>query len=907
MNPNPRTATFLFTDLENSTRLWEQFPEAMRLALARHDALMAQAVETQRGRIVKTTGDGLHAVFDSASDGAAAALAAQQALHIETWPEVAGPLKVRMGLHTGECQERDGDFYGTEVNRAARVMGIAHGGQILVSEVTAALIRNALPINASLTNLGEHRLKGLSAPEQIFQLAHPDLPASFPPLNASAAIKDNLPTQLTSFIGREKEIAEIKTALAASRLVTLTGSGGTGKTRLSIEVGTQELDHFADGVWLIELAPLSDEVQIIPALAQIFGLKESPFAPLTALVTDYLRAKKLLLILDNCEHLIEACARLADGLLHQCPWLKILASSREALGIGGEVAYRTPSLAETESTRLFVERARAASSNFSLNDSNTTAVAQICARLDGIPLAIELAAARAKLLTPEQIATRLNDRFRLLVGGSRTALPRQQTLRALIDWSYDLLSAEEQQLLRTASVFAGGWKLEALEAVAANPNTLEHLEQLINKSLVVTEERASEMRYFMLETIRQYAREKLYEAKESALARDRHFDYFRALSEKLWDAFRLQNLSILYSQARDDMENFRAALEWGQENHIEENVRLAANFCGVSNMMGLDAEGLALSIDAVARAKALPPVSGEANLYRQKLLARALFMQGFMGMGVGDLPLVVEALQEAIALCRLTGDKVILGYSLAMYYVATAFTPRPDREAAAQEAYQIFSQEVADDFGLGIAQMNMARIATDKGDDREKEMYFGLVNERIRKRPTSFQAGMLFLGVGMDEKFRGHYAEAKKHFESGLVIFKGVNHQSFQLALRSELGHMNRYLGQLAEAQGIYRETIKDWQGWGNRGAVANQLECFAFLALADEDPQQAIKLLGSAEALREQADSPMTRFERGEYDRSVAQLRAMLPEAEFNALWNEGRALTMEQAVELALERPHA
>ncbi|MDQ3006512.1 MAG: AAA family ATPase, partial [Chloroflexota bacterium] len=694
----------------------------------------------------------------------------------------------------------------------------------------------------------------------------------------------------------------IKALLNSARLVTLTGSGGTGKTRLSIEVGTQELTSFANGVWLIELAPLTDPAQIIPALAQAFGLQELPFKPLANLVTDYLRDKKLLLILDNCEHLIEACARLANDLLHQCAGLKILASSREALGITGEMAYHTPSLAESESTRLFVERARAANPKFTLTESNASSVAQICSRLDGIPLAIELAAARTKLLTADQISARLDDLFRLLVGGSRTALPRQQTLRALIDWSYDLLSEEEKQLLRTASVFMGGWTLDALEAVSEDPNALEHLEGLVNKSLVVTEERENEMRYFLLETIRQYAREKLFEAKGSSAARDRHFVYFDKLSEPMWDAFRSENLSAMVRSAKDEVENFRAALEWGLENHVEENLRLAANFCIVSNILGFVAEGVTIAHDAVERAKTLPSVSADADLRRQKLIARTLFIQGLMGMGTGNMPLVLQVLREAIAVSRITGDKQILGYSLEIYYTATGFIHMPDREEAAREGFHIFSHEINDSFGMGMAYMNMARLAAEKGDESEKEMYFEKLRERIRELPGSFQAGMFFLGMGMDEKVRGNHANAKKHFEDGLIIFKGLSNLNFQLSMRSEIGHVERNAGNLHQARSIYRETIKNWQELGNRGAIANQLECFAFLAIADEEPQRAVKLFSAAEALRDEAQSPMTDYERIEYDQSMAQLRYMLAEADFDSLWADGRSMTMEQAVQLSL-----
>ena len=843
-------------------------------------------------------------MFMTAIDGITSAIAAQRSIQTsEVFKTSEVLLRVRMGLHTGEAELRDGDYYGQSLNRAARIMSIGHGGQVLLSETTAQVVREQLPKEITLLELGEHYLKGLARPEKIYQLLAPELQKEFPPLNSVSTATNNLPVQLTSFVGREKAITEIIGMLNSARLVTLTGSGGTGKTRLSIEVGAQELASFANGVWLIELAPLTNATQIVSALAQVFGLQELPFRTLESQVMDYLRDKKLLLILDNCEHLIEACARLADDLLHQCAGLKILTSSREALGIAGEAAYRTPSLADSESTRLFVERARAINPKFSLTDSNASSVAQICSQLDGIPLAIELAAARAKLLSPEQIAARLDDRFRLLVGGSRTALPRQQTLRALIDWSYDLLSEEEKQLLRTASVFMGGWTLDALEAISEDPNAIEHLEGLVNKSLVVTEARESEMRYFLLETIRQYAREKLFEAKRSSAARDRHFVYFDALSEKMWQAFRSENIIAMINQAKDEGENFRAALAWGLENHVEENVRLAANFCIVSSVLGISVEGVTMANAAVERARALPSVSGDADTHRQQLIARALFMQGMVGLGVGNMPLVLQVLGEAIAISRVTGDKLILGYSLEMYYIATGFIHMPDRDEAAREGFQIFSHEINDRFGLGMATMNMARLSAERGDETEKEMYFGKLREKIRETPETYQAGVFFLGMGIDEKVRGNFATAKKHFEDGLVIFEGLSNLNFQLSLRSELGHIERQTGNLIQARLIYQETIKDWQELGNRPAIAHQLECFGFLAVTEEELQRAAKLFSAAEALREKAQSPMVDYEQIEYDQSVAQLRSMLRAAEFRTLWAEGRSMTVEQAIQLALQ----
>jgi predicted ATPase/class 3 adenylate cyclase len=898
------TVTFLFTDIEGSTRLWQEKPDAMAIAHARHDVILRDAIESNHGYIFQIVGDSFSGAFHNAVDALNTALQAQRSLRsIISDQHSAVVLKVRMGLHTGAAEiQPDGKYEGyATIASCQRVMSVAHGGQVLVSQTTADLLIH-LQDGISLRDMGEHQLKSLRSGLRLYQLVAPDLPQEFPPIQSLNQFPNNLPVQLTSFIGREKEIQEIKSALDTARLVTLTGSGGTGKTRLSQEAGAQLLTNFQHGVWIVELAPLSDETQIIPALAQVFGLQELPFNPLAKLVEDYLRDKKLLLILDNCEHLIAACARLADHLLHQCAGLKILASSREALGIAGEVAYHTPSLGDSESTRLFVDRAHAANSKFSLTDANASSIAQICRRLDGIPLAIELAAARTKLLSAEQIASRLDDMFRLLVGGSRTALPRQQTLRALIDWSYDLLSDEEKRLLQFASVFVGGWTLDALEFIADDPNTLELLEQLVNKSLVVTEEREGEMRYFMLETIRQYGREKLFEAKQAAAARDRHFVYFVELSETLWESFRSERLLPMVSRANDEVENMRAALEWGSENHVEENLRLAANFCVVSSLIGILGEGFEWAGKAVEHAKALPPVEGDADIHRKKLIAKALYTHGMVGMGIGKMPLVLPALKEAIAISHITGDKQMLGYSLEMYYTATAFAYMPDRNEAALEGFRIFSEEIEDSWGLGMGYMNMARLAAERGNESEKEMYFEKLRERMREAPGSYQGAMFHLGMGMDESVRGNYATAKRLFEDGRKIFRQIGSLNFQLVMQSEIGHVERHTGNLSQAKAIYQETIKGWQEIGNRPAIAHQLECFGFLAIADEEPQRAVKLFSAAEALRERIQAPRVEHEQVEFEQSVAQLRPMLPEAEFNALWAEGRSMTMEQAIELAL-----
>jgi predicted ATPase len=419
-------------------------------------------------------------------------------------------------------------------------MSSAHGGQVILSGASAELVRGQLPDDVTLQDMGEHRLKGGVVKERLWQLISPDLRSEFPPLKTLSVFPNNFPVQTTSFVGRERELAQVRGMFTAAHLLTLIGPGGTGKTRLSLQLAAEILPEYADGIWLIELAPISDPALVLQAIAATLEVRENPGIVLLDQVTGYLNGKQLLMVLDNCEHMVETCAYLVNHFISHCPTLKVIASSREALGITGETIFRVPPLnlpeaeqstlervQNSEAVQLFVDRARAIKSNFTLTRHNAPAVAQICRRMDGIPLALELAAARVGLLTPEQIAARLDDRFRLLTGGSRTALPRQQTLRSMIDWSFDLLPVEERTLFCQLSVFVGGWSLEAAEAMCPEANVMELLAQLVNKSLVAVDDQdeINGTRFRMLETIRQYARDRLLETGTIAQIRDRHLEY----------------------------------------------------------------------------------------------------------------------------------------------------------------------------------------------------------------------------------------------------------------------------------------------------------------------------------------------------------------------------------------------
>jgi predicted ATPase/class 3 adenylate cyclase len=575
------TVTFLFSDIEGSTERWERERSAMQSAVQRHDAILREAISAHAGHVFKTVGDAFCAVFTRPEDAVASALDAQRAIDAEDFSQVGG-LSVRIALHTGTSDERDGDYFGPTVNRVARLIAIGHGGQVLVSGITTELVQGTLPSQATLQDLGPHRLKDLTLPEQVYQLLAPGLRKEFPSLRSLGSLPNNLPLQLTSFVGRDREVAEIEALLKKHRVVTLVGSGGVGKTRTSLQVGANLLDGFGDGVWFVELAPIVDENLVPSAVAEVLGLDVSGKSdPLSALVAS-LRSKHLLLIMDNCEHLVAAAARVADAIVRGCPKARILASSRQGLGIAGEATFRMPSLAVPEpgayavvadaarygAVELFVERAQAVDPHFALTDENAAAIGEICRRLDGIALAIELAAARVRMLSPQQLQRRLDERFRILTGGSRTALPRQQTLRALVDWSFDLLGDRERTVFRRTSVFVDGFTLEAANEVCSDQTIDEFeifdtLSSLVDKSLVIADLVGAATRYRLLESTRAYAVERLAEAHERERLSERHLTYYEKLAQRGLAAYNaLQDRGFDTVELHLEMENVRAALGW---------------------------------------------------------------------------------------------------------------------------------------------------------------------------------------------------------------------------------------------------------------------------------------------------------------------------------------------------------
>jgi len=574
------TVTFLFTDLEGSTRLWEVHPEAMRGALARHDEILRAAVEQWDGQVVKTTGDGLHAVFATAGDAMEAARVAQLALASEPWG-ATGPLRVRMGVHTGVAELRGGDYFGSALNRAARVMAIGSGGQVLVSNVTAELVGEALRGEVRLVDLGEYRLRDLSRPERVFQLMGPGLVEEFPTLRSIDVLPTNLPVQLTSFVGRAAEVKSIEDLLGEHRIVTLTGVGGVGKTRLAVQVAAESLDRYPDGVWLVELASI-EAPRVVAVLAAAIGVDLQSGQTVESSLLDVLRTRSLLLVLDNCEHLVREVRRVAEVILRESGGVGLLVTSREGLRVAGEQLFSVPSLDDEAALRLFIERASAVDSTFVLGDRESETVARVCERLDGMPLAIELAAARVAMFSIDDLARRVEQRFRLLTGG-RGGVERHQTLRAAIDWSFDLLEPQERAVFARLSVFAGGCTLEAAEAVlgddeVAADDVLELLSSLIDKSLVVVDRTRSVTRYDMLETIRQYAQERLVDGGADAV-RARHARWYAEFARAAGRGLYSPDEAMWLDRLRGEIDNLEVAVSWAvAADETELAMRIGASF-----------------------------------------------------------------------------------------------------------------------------------------------------------------------------------------------------------------------------------------------------------------------------------------------------------------------------------------
>jgi len=845
----------LFTDIEGSTKLARAHPESWEPARARHHDILKSAIESNNGYVFQTIGDAFCATFHKAGDALKAATKAQQDLQTEKWGDV--PIRVRMGIHTGEGElQEDGQYQGyLALSLVQRIMTAGHGNQTLLSGATENLLRGQLPEDTDLLNMGRHNFKGVPQAVRVFQANAPDLQRDFPPLRTFDILPNNLPTQLTSFIGREKELADVKRLLQDTHMLTLIGPGGAGKTRLSIQAANDVLAQYPnDGVWLVDLAPILDPLLVPRTTAITIGLRNESQRPIIDMLCDYLGKKKMLIILDNCEHLVDACAQMANRILHAASDVQILASSREALSIAGEVTYRVPSLglpdvdnlpsvetlSQYEAVKLFIDRATAAIPNFKVTNENAPALAQICYRLDGIPLAIELAAAKIRVLGVEQIAKRLDDRFKLLTGGSRTAMERHQTLRATIDWSYNLLPPEEQTLFKRLAVFRGGWTLEAAESICGD-NVLDLLEQLISKSLVITDDEHGTSRFHFLETIRQYANEKLVDSGESEDLCDNHLEFFLNLAETAKPhLYRHEQLEWL-AQLDADYENLRAALEiaLGKES-AELSLRLCAALEMYWHIRGYWIEGMNWLTKALKKTEDNPN-PGELLARVQALCADACLAgsEGAIsvyGRATDELERMGQSAKSALELAKKIEDQKLI--TIAEYWSGRHLMRTDEHEKAIpllEESYNSFREldepywEAVSFDALGQSLYRSGKSKFYSTAERRLELARKAGERNFLASLLGLQAALLFVLNRLEESLK--FAEEA----DALCTLVGSPDRPFQV-----LGWHAWLNGNFEQAEGLLMQAHDQFNALGDKNSRSLTLYHLGLMALDQGDLEEA-------------------------------------------------------------------
>ncbi|MBI1851999.1 MAG: adenylate/guanylate cyclase domain-containing protein [Planctomycetes bacterium] len=874
------TVTFLFSDIQGSTQLWERHPEAMKTALARHDALMRRAIEAHGGFVFKTIGDAFCVTFTRATDAMAACLDAQRALQAEPW-ESTGPIRVRMGLHTGATDERDGDYYGPTVNRVARLMSAGHGAQVLVSQMTCELVRDHLPAGATLRDMGEHRLKDLVRPERIWQLLVPDLASEFPALKTLDQRIHNLPVMRSALVGREREVAQVRETLLKRDvgLLTLTGPGGTGKSSLGLQACAELIDEFDDGVFFVALAPITDPALVASTIAQTLGVREVGSQPVLETLKHFLQDKHALLFLDNFEQVV-AAATVVSELLQSCAKLKVLASSRIALRIRGERENPVPPLALPDPKRLpptdvlarvpavalFVQRAQDVKPDFALTNENAEAIADICARLDGLPLAIELAAARVKLLPPAAMRKRLESRLSILTGGARDLPARQQTLRGAIAWSHDLLDEKEKVLFRRVAVFVGGCTLDAATVVAGDVeiDVLDGIGSLVDKSLLRQEESADgDARFSMLQTICEFGRECLKESGEEAATRDRHRDFFLALAGEAEPNLKSAKQREWLERLDFEHDNLRAALDW---SHADASAASLHELRGAGSLWyfwatrGYFAEGRAWLESALARDQSHADArTAESRSLRAKALNALCLVTYFQGGYTRILPIA----DEALAFARDAGDDANTAFALANIGFAANHHGAAARAVEANAEGLALARRIGNRWLTAFA-LNTTAIATQLRGEPSREIW---------KEATS--------------------------------VFKETGDRYWGTYTKIGFGFVTQAEGDFAGSEPSFRESLETARELRNLRGIALSLAGLAGVRAAQGDTLAAARLFCASEALREAIQSPIPRIYGPVHEANEARARAAgasLAAGDFDRAWAEGRAMPLEQAIDLAL-----
>jgi len=931
---SPGVTTLLFTDIEGSTRLWEQEGDRMSRALAEHDALSRAAVERNRGIVVKMTGDGMYAAFGDALDAVNAALVLAQSLDD---PAATNGIsfRVRFGLHLGVVERRDDDLFGSPVNRAARIMKAAHGGQVLLSQAVADHVGTRMPSLACLHDLGGVRLRDLSTTEHVYQLVHPSLRLDFPALRSLEATPNNLPQQVTSFIGRESELAEIKRLLEGTRLLTLLGMGGLGKTRLALQIAADVVEKFPDGVWFVDLAPIKDPSLVPDAIAQVLGVREEPGKPLTQTLCEHVKEHKLLFVLDNCEHLISACASLADALLRGASELRILATSREALHIRGEqtcqvLPLKAPdrtagveSLLRSEAVQLFVERARLQKPGFSLTERDAPAIADLCARLDGIPLALELAAARMRSLSIGEINARLHDRFKLLTGGSRVAIERQQTLRALVSWSYDLLQEREQTLLDRLSVFSGGFDLRAAEVVCgAEPllpdDVLDLLSSLVEKSLVMVEQGDGASRYGLLETIREFAREHLSKrfdllgtirefAHERLVDRDdvaataaRHCDYYLDLAKTAKKELEGPEQAEWTRRLEVELDNLRAAIALALAGGVDPV--LAVKF-EVALMRFRILRGYSTEARKNVRAALVLAGIREPNVAR----AHALYVGGVLATNQSDYAEATSMLTECLDIRRGLGNPRETAAALST--LATLHLQQDDLAQAREydeEAIGIFS-DLGDRVGEAIGLLNLGEIAERQGDFGGAQALFEqclVIARSIRHQELESDCERNLGDLALSA---GDLPAAQARFARSLHVCRDAEDKRGEAIASWRLGKTDTARGEFDSARERLTEALRALQAFEMNSEVLDCLEDYAKLLQLAGHVERAVRAYAATASARDSLGLPQPPHREAEMQTRLEAARADLGETTFEVAWATGRMWALDEAIDHSLASTRA
>jgi predicted ATPase/class 3 adenylate cyclase len=903
------TVTFLFTDLEGSTRRWEAHPQEMKDALARHNAIVHGAVESHGGVVFSTMGDGLAAVFASARDAVRAVLAAQQGLAAQEWGEVTGPLAARMGLLTDEGILGGEHYLNQPLNRCARLMAAGHGGQALVSGATEALVRDDLPAGCGLVDLGEHRLRDLARPVRIFQLAGPGLRAEFPPLRTLETFAGNLPVQLSSFVGREAELAGLAAAMARSALVTVTGPGGVGKTRLTLQAAADQLPSFSDGAWLCELAPAADQETM--AQAALAALRAQPRAGLSVAgsVVEFLRTRSaLLLVLDNCEHLLGPAAALAGDILRGCAGVRIVATSRHPLGVDGEQVFGLRPLplpppeaglaaaGASDAVTLFVQRAAAARGDFALSPSNVAAVSEICRRLDGIPLAIELAAARVAALRPAEIAALLDDRFRLLTRGRADAAARQQTLQATVEWSYALLGEGERRVFDCLGVFPASFDADAAAAVAGADglrqwDVLDGLTALVGQSLVVPEEGPGETsRYRLLETMRAYARQQLAAGKLGRLQRA-HAEYYAAFAEQAGPELTGPAQLEWQRRIRAELDNLQAAVTWAMASGDQARqfaFRIVAALAGMlvsPGTVGLWAEA------CVAQLGTCPP----------GLRAAVLGAAAWSAFYAGDVQLAQRLAEDALAE-PVSSDPIGFDIPRGLLSRTYSLTGQPERGASiAREGRREATERGGSEFVVGFYLAFEAMAWTDAGDHAAARRPAMDAVEAARRFPNPALSAFACYAAAA-AIWIGELQTALTLVEEGLALARaGASDSVFGFAL-SLAGAIRARNGDVPGALAVLQEATVRLAGDGNRLGLGMTLERAAAVLVRLGETEPAAVLAGADSARFALAVAAIYPDERLGIDQAQATARRALGEDAYNSALGRGADMDDNEVTEYAL-----